>query len=852
MTENNGMRQAESGTRDGIAASPLSASRFPLAVQFAFRRLQRGWRSGELLILALALGIAVASASAVNLFTQRVAAAIEGQTGDTLGADLLVSSRSKLPENYLAQVHAAGMRTTQLVQFPSVVFKGETSALASIKAVQDGFPLRGRLTLANEAFGEAHLAQGIPAPGEAWVDQRLLQELGIGVGETLKAGAKEFRIAAVVVEEPGRGAGFADLAPRLMLNQADLAATQLLGFGSRAEYMLQATGTPEQVSAVQAMELPHGLRLRSPQDARPELQQALKSAGEFLGLAQLAATLLSAAAIALCAWQYGQKLRDEVALLKCLGARSGFILAELTLHLLLLGVAAGIVGALLGLGAQEVIARLLGNLMELALPAPSLWPLLDAAGLSLLLLLGFALPPLLQARRVAPLRVFQREESSAASRLPLVAAGVAVLGLLWWRTEGLDAAAYVLGGAVGLLLVLGTLAWLLVLALAPLKRAVGTSWRFGLGNVARRRGSSVAQVVALGLALLALLLVSVVRQDLLSAWRDRLPADTPNQFLINIQAPQIPALREFFAQRGYTKLELWPMARGRLTELNGKPVTPESFEDPETQRWINRDFNLSWTDKLGPDNRITAGEWWGEAGHGHKWLSVDKYAVERLKLKLGDTLTLDFAGQPVTLTVHNLRTVEWDSFKPNFFLLAPPGVLEDVPAQWLTSFYLPKENRALLRELITAFPNVTPLDMDAVMTQVRSIMERIVRAVEFIFLFTLAAGVTVLLAAIEGTRAERLRETGLLRALGARAATIRLGLLAEYAVLGLLAGLTAAIAAQALASVLAAKVFHIPYGLRPMLWLTGAIAGAGLVSLLGWLSLRRVLNTPPKIVLASV
>lgn len=820
-------------------------------MRFAMRRLQRGWRSGELLILALALAIAVASASAVNLFTERVNAAIANQTGDTLGADLMLSARNPLPQVFIAQVSASGARTTALTQFPSVVFAGDNSTLASIKAVNPGFPLRGKLTLAPEAFGAASLAQGIPPRGAAWADQRLLQELNLNPGAVLKLGAIEFTIAAVIVEEPGRGASFADLAPRLIINAADVASTKLLGPGSRAEQVLLAAGTPAQLQSIRALTLPRGARLRTPQDARPELQSALKNSGEFLGLAQISAMLLAAAAIALCAWQYGHKLRDEVALLKCLGARGRFILAELCLHLLLLGLAASVAGALAGYAAQEIIARLLGSLLELELPPPPLLPLLNAAGVSLLLLLSFALPPLLQARRVAPVRVFQREGDPASNSLPMMAAGAGVLALIWMQTEQLKSAAWLLGGAVILLLVLGGLAWLLVLALTPLKRAVGTSWRFGLGNVARRRGGSVAQMVALGLALLALLLVSVVRQDLLSSWRERLPPDTPNQFLINIQTGQVPALKDFFAQRGYANLELWPMARARLTELNGQPITPETFEDPETQRWINREFNLSWTDTLGKDNLITEGQWWGENGRGQPWLSAGKYAVERLKLKLGDTLTLDFAGESVTLTVRNFRDVSWDSFKPNFFLLAPPGVLDHVPAQWLTSFYLAKENRALLRELVAAFPNITPLDMDVAMTQIRSIMERIVRAVEFIFLFTLAAGLTVLLAAIEGTRGQRLRETGLLRALGARSSIIRRGLLAEYAVLGLLSGLTAAIAAQAIAWVLAVQVFHIPYGPRPLLWLVGGGAGCFIVTLLGWLSLRRTLRTPPRIVLAG-
>lgn len=818
---------------------------------FALRRLRRGWRSGELLILAAAIAVAVASHSAVTLFGARVSAALAQQTGDTLGADLIYSSRQPLPADWLAQLDARGLRGVDVVQFPSVVFSDERSALASIKAVAAGFPLRGRVLLADQPFGPTRAADGIPAPGEAWADQRLLQELGLdALGGTLQAGALQLRLRALVAEEPGRGAGFADLAPRLLINLADLPASGLVGEGSRAQYAYLVTGSAAQLGGLQDLDPPHGVRRIAPQDARPELQTALRRAGEFLGIARLAAALLAAAAIALCAWQYALSLRDEVALLKCLGAQSGFILRGLLLSLLLLGALGGLLGIAVGYAGQAVIAALLAELMQIGLPPAPLLPLAGALGLALLLVLGFAAPPLLQARATPPVRVFQRAENGGHSRGGMLIAVLAVGLLLWWQTDSLQAAGRVLGGAAAVLVVLALLGGLLLRLLAPLRNAGGMAWRFGLGNIARRRGQTVGQVAALGLALLALLLVTVVRQDLLDSWRKRLPAETPNQFLINVQPEQVQPLQAFFAARGFAAPRLWPMARGRLTALNGQPVSADTFDDPETQRWINRDFNLSWTDTLGADNRILEGDWWGAAGRGQPWLSADTYAVERLDLKLGDTLSLDFAGQNVTLRVTNTREVDWDSFQPNFFLLAPPGVLDgQVPTQWLTSFYLAPDQRGLLRELVQAFPNITALDLDAIMQQVRGIMDRIVRAVEFIFLFTLAAGLMVLLAAIEGTRAERVRETALLRALGAPRGVIRAGLLTEYAVLGAVAGGVAALAAQGIAWVLAVQVFQIPYGPRPLLWLAGAGGGALLVAGLGYVALRGVLGTPPARVL---
>ncbi len=823
------------------------------AVSYALRRLRSATGAGELRILALAMTVAVAAASAVGLFSERMRGALAAQSGETLGADWLVTGRDPIPEELTKRAQAAGLRSTAYVSFPSLLMVDERTALAAVKAVETGYPLRGELRIAQEPFGETRPTREVPPPGEAWADIKLWTELQLRPNLRVQVGALELKVTALLEYEPDRGVGFFDLAPRLLINTADVSASGLIGPGSRVQYTRMLAGDTQAMTALRARPLPPALRWVSPEESRPEVHTAIERSGQFLDIAVLAAALLAAAAVALTAHQHGARLRDEVALLKCLGARQRFVLQALALNLFLLGMVAIVAGALLGYAGQEVLARLLSGLVEnLSLPPPSPAALLSPVVLALAMLLGFALPPVLEARRVPPIRVFQRAlTETRRTRLIWFAAASAVLAMLAWQTRELELAGYVLGGALGTLAVLTVLAWVLIALVAPLKQAVGQSWRFGLVNIARRRGGSVAQSVALGVGLLALLLVTVVRQDLLATWRGRLPAQTPNIFLVNVQPTQLGGLQEFFSARGYPALELWPMARGRLVELNGQPVTADSFDDPETQRWINRDFNLSWTSQLGDDNVITEGEWWGAAGRGQPWLSADIYAVDRLHLKLGDTLTLQFADQRRRFTVHNLREVHWDSFRPNFFLVTPPGVIEDVPAQWITSFYLPRGQRVLLRELVTAFPNITALDLEAGIQQVRGMVNRIVRAVEFMLLFTLAAGVVVLLAAIEGTRAERARETALLRALGARTPVLVYGLLTEFAVLGALAGAVAALAAQGLAWVLAVQVFDIPYGPRPLLWLVGALAGAALVMTLGWLSLRDVLATPPVRVLQA-
>lgn len=827
------------------------------ALRFAIRRLRRGWASGELRVLVLALAIAAAAAIAVGLFTDRVRLALEAGAGEQMGADAVITGRDPLPAPQLAALRAAGLTLVTVTSFPSVVARvdGEDTQLATIKGVEAGYPLRGRFRLAREPFGDTEAAPPLPGPDEVWVDPRLWQVLGLTLGSRLQVGNIELQVTRLIAEEPGRSGGFGDLAPGLIVNAARLPDTGLVGPGSRLEIKLQLGGTPAQLAQAAALDLPPGFRYVTPENAQPQVRNSMDRARSFLNIAVLATILLAAAAVALSARQYSVRLRDEVALLKVLGARRAFIRRALLLQVLLLGVIGGGLGAVAGVAGQAVLAGLAAPVLKIALPPPGWLPLPAVLGLVLVMLAGFALPPVLASVEASPVRVFQRAADRGARGWPGgVAAVIAVALLLWLQAGSVKLAALVFGGALATAGVLALIAWLLVRGLGGIRARRGIAWRFGLGNIARRKGAAVAQIVALGIALLALLLVSVVRQDLLATWAGKLPATTPNQFLIGILPEQREPLLAFFEARGITGLDPQPMVRARLSGLRGAEVSAEDFEDPETRRWINREFNLSWTDRFGDDSEWIEGGPWGAEAAGKPWLAVDDYAVERLNLRLGDTLTLDLAGTPVTLEVRAVRKIRWDSFRPNFFLVTPPGVLDaqaDAPLQWIASFYLPRDQRALLRELIRTFPNVTAIDLDAALNEVRGIVERIVGALEFIFLFTLLAGVVVMLAVIEGSRADRVRETAVLRTLGASRRVIRQGLIAEYAVLGGLAGAVAAVAAQGLAWGLAVGVLELPYGPRPLLWLVGTLAGALVVTTAGWFSLRKVLDTPPRTVLAG-
>jgi putative ABC transport system permease protein len=533
--------------------------------------------------------------------------------------------------------------------------------------------------------------------------------------------------------------------------------------------------------------------------------------------------------------------------MRALGATQGFITRLHLLEMLWLGLISSLVGCLIGFAAQEVLAQLHAGLFSTRLPAPSLMPVLIGVATGLILLLGFAAPALTRLKNVPPARVLRRDLGALpASALSVYGAALAaVTALLLWQASDVKLTAYVLAGAAATLVVLALVALALVRALSVLRARVGIAWRYGLANIARRARGSVAQILAFGLGIMVLLLLSIVRSDLLAAWQASLPPDAPNQFVINVQPQQVEPMQAFFAGHGLKGAQLYPMIRGRLTAINGREVSAADYADDRAKRLVEREFNLSSAEQPQDDNRIVAGRWWRADERNAEIMSVEKGLAETLGLKLGDRLRWRIADREIETEITSLRTVEWDSFRANFFVVTPPGLLEDYPATFITSFHLPGESRELLAQLVREFPNITLIDVDALMTKVRTIMDRVNLSIQYVFLFTLFAGLTVLYSAIQSTQDERLYESALLRTLGASRAHVLKGLAAEFVVLGLLAGVLAAFAASLAGFVLARQVFQLDYTVNAWLWVMGLGGGALGVGLFGILGARFVLNRPP-------
>src|SRR5688572_17327578 len=792
------------------------------AWRFATRNFVRGLHAGRLTILMIALTVAVAAITSIGFFIDRVRASVAQEAAGLLAADLRETGSEPLQAADLAEAQRRGLRTAEFTSFPTVVVAGDASQLASLYAVSDGYPLRGQVRLADAVGGASYTVAGAPPAGAVWLEDGLLARLGADVGARVSIGAREFVVERVLEHRPDQSLGFDTFAPSLMMNLADLESTELIRPGARATYSQLFAGDATDVAAFRTwFETSSGTdrRLQTAGRSEERIDRAIDRAEQFLSLASMIALLLAATAVAVSARRYAAQQVEGVALLKCLGASQALVLAATLLELAIIGLAAGVGGSALGYVAQLGLGSLVEDLMELELPAPGLAPAFSGIFVALAVLAGFAMPAMLTLRTVPPLRVLRQD--AAPKPMPTAisygAAAAAVLGLLVWivgTSEMLVVS--VVGLSVGAV-VLYAAAHLLVRLIGPLRSGAGVAWRYGLANIARRRADSVAQVMAFGFGLTVLLLLSGVRTGLLDTWYASLPTDAPNHFMINIQREEADGIRALFAEHGQEAPELVPMVRGRLTAIDG--------EDPRSRRmrgeggWLMREANLTWAEELDATNEVVAGQWWAP-GTERAEISVEEGIMQGLGLELGNELTFEIAGQPLTAVLTSVRRVEWDSLSPNFMLVLNPAALADYPATFVASTYA--QDRAVMLEVSRRFPSVTVIDLQSVLEQVRSIMDRAALAIQYVFLFTLVAGVVVLLAAVQATREERRFEVALLRTLGASRRRVLAALVVEFVSLGVLAGLLAALIAQGVAYLLATRVFELQFAFDPV------VVGAGL------------------------
>jgi putative ABC transport system permease protein len=823
--------------------------------QLAWQTLWRDLRAGQLRLLILAVTLAVAALTAVGFFADRLKSGMQRDARQLLGGDAVIVSDQPTPASVQALAKSAGLQAATTLSFPTMAraseAQGGATRLVALKAVEAGYPLRGQLTVSTQAGAAPVPTRGIPATGEVWADPALLEALGLQVGDVLLLGESALRITRLIGVEPDRGAGFINFAPRVLINVADLAATQLVQPASRVSYRYAVAGEDKAVNnfvlqAKALIEREHlrGLSIEALQGGRPEMAQTLERAEKFLNLVALLAALLSAVAVALAARAFANQHLDDCAMLRVLGLSQATIARSHALEFLLVGLAGGALGVALGWAVHHVFVLLLAGLVETALPAPSGWPVAFGMGVGLTLILAFGLPPVLQLAQVPALRVIRREMGELRP-MSLGVLGLGVLGfcvLLLAASRDLKLGLITVGGFAGAVALFALASWGAVVLLRKLVREnTAPRWLvLATRQLSARPVYAVLQVSSLAVGLLALLLLVLLRTDLIRSWRQATPADAPNRFVINIQPDQAEAFRQQLSAAGVQDYDWFPMIRGRLVAVNDRPVQAQDYADERAQRLVEREFNLSHTAQLPSHNPLVAGQWTPEDAHG---ISMEEGIAKTLGLKLGDRLRFDIAGLPHETTITSLRKVDWGSMRANFFALYPMSSMPNLPSTYLAAFRAPAQ-RGFDNALVRQFPNVTVVDLSATLAQIQRVLEQVSRAVEFLFGFTLAAGLVVLFAAVTSTREERAREYAVMRAVGAGGALLRQMQRAELVGVGLLAGGLSALVAGGVGWALARYAFNFEWTGSWWLLPAGAVAGAVLALAAGWWGLRAVLHRP--------
>lgn len=811
-----------------------------------WRTLRRTLRDPQMLIIGCAITIAVASVSAVDTFTDRVRRAMNLQANALLAADLAIISSHPLPNKYTHHAGDHNLATAQTTAMRSVVSHGDQLQLVELKAVSQSYPLRGEVV----AFkgGKKIVERRGPPAGGIWVEQRLLDLLSVQEGARVTIGAFAAVIDGTLLIEPDRAGSLFNLAPRVMMNLTDLPTTQLVLPGSRLTHSLLVTGKERDLEEFRnQLTLRDTDTLRTPDQSRPEVKSAIERADHFLNLAALTAIILAATAIALAAQTYAAKNTKPCAVLRVLGATRaqtmGYFLGELIV-IAVLGIAFGIV---IGILTQHALALMISGWVQGDLPAARASGALRAVFIGCVALFGFAAPYLYQLPQVSPALLLRptMTTASASKKIVFIYALVAFVLIAPWHAGNMKITAITAIGIMLSLLFIALLSQSILGLLYGARKNADFSLRFGITNLWRKNTLTRLQTAALGLGLTALFTLSLVRTEILGAWIDQVPAGAPNQFLINIQPEEQDHLREFFVKHGLPAPQLHPMIRARLSAINGEKIDLDDFADERAKRLASREFNLSWNDELKPDNKIVAGRWWQSSSQRHEF-SFEKGIADSLGLKNGDVIEYTTAGEKLVGEITSLREVQWETMGVNFFVEGTPALLDGFPATYITSLYLPPNQTDILSSLVREFPSVTTIDVSALITQVRTIMERASKAIEFVSIFTLLAGIIVLIAAAQATQNERAFTTNLLKTLGGGQKQIFLLVASEFVFIGALAGTTAAISAQLCAWLIAERVLTIPYEINYWLIPIGALIAISIMGLIGAVAVRSAFSRPAR------
>lgn len=818
----------------------------------ALRLLYRDSRSGELTILIFALIIAASSATAISLFADRLQTTITRQAAEFLAADLVITSPTELSPSWLDKAQFLKLQQAKTAEFSSVLIAHDEFLLASIKAVSQHYPLRGYLKTTISDYSAQAMVYVGPEPGTAWVEQRVLSTLKLALNDDLQIGDSKLRVTRIITYEPDKRSNFYSLSPRVMIHSNDLLATGMLQPGSHVHFFFQFAGSAlalKQFGLWVKPKLNASQKLMDLDQHRPEIGTALKRAERYLGLSSIVVILIAGVAIAMATRRYTERHFDATAILRCLGCRQSEILFLYSSQMLLVGIAASLCGCILGWLAQKGLFYLLSPLLPATLAEPSPIALLLGFGTGMATLIGFALPPLLRLKKVSPLRVLRRELAPLPSSAWLVyGLAISIVGALIWRFSGdVALAATIIGIGSITILIMSGLIYLILIVGRKLLPKLGLRWRLGLQELVRQPRVSISQILALSITLVAMLLSYSVRNNLLADWQAQLPEKAPNHFALNIFPEQVPALQKDFQDQQIGSSDFYPIIRGRLVRINHIAVQKIVSKESQGQRATHRDLSLTWSVTLPVDNKITAGQWWlDKPGN---FVSIEQKLAKSLVVTIGDRLEFTVGSQQLSATVSSIRKVRWDTMKPNFYIIFSPGTLDNFAKTYITSFYLETAQKKLLNQLVKSYPSMTIFTVDSLLKQFKTILTQITQAIDFLMVFALLAGISVLLAAIYASLDDRIYHGALLRTLGANRSLLQSSHVIEFSLLGFIAGLLAVIICAIINFCLYNFVFNMVYSLNWELWIIVPAIASLVIGLIGFWSLRQVVNNSPMLIL---
>ena len=816
----------------------------------AWRLLQRDWNAGELKILLLALIIAVASMTSIGMFIQRIDRAMTDQTGQFLGADLVLRSSVIIDNDIIDYAKHSGLKTTSSISFSSVIVANEEFQLTHVKAVDNNYPLLGNIKISTTLYGEEQTVSYGPASGEVWLAPRLFNLVNISINDTIELGEAKFTVSGVLKHDPGQTGSFMSIAPRLLMNIKDVDKTAIIQAGSRVNYLAGFAGKIEDRKILENWLKPQlntSQSLIGGTEGSQAINSAMSKAEQYLALSAMLSVMLSGIAIAMTANHYAKRHFDQSALMRCMGATQKTIMQIFTFQLIILGIAGSLAGCVAGYLTQEGLVILLKNFLTPDLPAPGFYPFIVGFISGFITLAGFSLPALLRLKSVPPLRVLRRDINPmpVSSLLIYFFALSSIIILMWWQSGQLKLTLLVVTGVVLSMLILLVLTFILMHLSRIFTPLLSGPWKIGLKQIIRHKKENQLQMLAFGLSLMVLMTIYLLRTDLISRWENQLPDDAPNHFVVNIQQYEVSGVKTFFDKHNVATEGLYPMVRGRISMINNRPVSEVFPDKSKLDPSLKRELNLSWSKSLQNNNRIIDGNWWSDHDIGKAYISIENSLATRLMVSTGDSLTFSIADQDITAIIKSTRSVQWDSFQPNFFILFPDNVINDYPVSYISSFYIPKSKKNILNELVSTYPTLTVLEIDEIMNQVKSIMQQVTTAVEYVMLFVLLAGSMVLIASMQSGMNERIHSNSIMRILGANSSFISRSQISEFSLLGLFSGILAVSGAEAITFILYKYAFNLAFEIHYWLWLAGPAISIVLILLISQLYMHKTTQQSP-------